>query len=673
MTVLRFEELRLPAADVGPTNPLPPIAADADVHAWIKPAPDVPPEDARYVGYGNVASPLPYLMQDCYTRERRTRGFRAAVLDNGRLRATFLPEIGGRLWSLVDLGSGRELLFRNPVFQPANLAIRNAWFAGGVEWNIGLVGHCPFTCSNLFAARLTTADGWPVLRMYEWERIRGVAFQIDAWLPEGSPVLFVNVRIANPNDAEVPMYWWSNTAVPETEHTRVIAPADEAYTFAYGGLMRRVPMPVWEGSDRSYPARGKQAADYFFRVPDGQRRWIAAIEADGTGLFQTSTDLLRGRKLFLWGRSSGGRRWQEFLSEPGCAYLEIQAGLARTQAEHLPMPGRSSWSWLEAYGRIQVDPASSRSTDWAVARSAVEAAVERIVPREKVEDEERRFAGVVAEPPEAIVQTGSGWGALEAGRTRKLGEPSPVPAGLVFDGATMGAEQAAWVSLLDSGSLSGADEEAAVRGVQTARPWRELLEGAVAAGKSQGWLPWYHLGLMRAHHGDRERAAAALETSLSHRRTAWALRALALLEGSRKNLSRSLSFYREALALRPDLRPLAVECGSALIAGGRGLEWLDLVATLPREVREEGRVRLLVGRAWLDLGELDRLESFLADPPEIADMREGEVSLSDLWFSLHERRESLRRGRELDAEGRRLVRLAHPPPHAIDFRMAEEA
>ena len=63
-------------------------------------------------------------------------GFRVAVLENDHLRATFLLELGGRLWSLLHKPTGRELLSVNPVFQPANLAIRNAWFSGGVEWNI---------------------------------------------------------------------------------------------------------------------------------------------------------------------------------------------------------------------------------------------------------------------------------------------------------------------------------------------------------------------------------------------------------------------------------------------------------------------------------------------------------------------------------------------------------
>ena len=48
------------------------------------------------------------------------------VLENDKLIATFLPEQGGRLWSLKNKATGKEVLYKNPVFQPANLGIRNA-------------------------------------------------------------------------------------------------------------------------------------------------------------------------------------------------------------------------------------------------------------------------------------------------------------------------------------------------------------------------------------------------------------------------------------------------------------------------------------------------------------------------------------------------------------------
>ncbi len=250
MSELRLETLTMPTAQVGPENPLPPLSTVADIHASIDTA-AADAEMRRNIGYGRVSTVLPYLVQDGYGRRRRPAEHKVAVLENDVLRATFLLDRGGRLWSLVHKPTGRELLHRNPVFQPANLALRNAWFAGGVEWNIGTIGHSPTTCEPLHAARVLQPDGTPTLRMYEFERLREVVFQVDAWLPEDSPLLLVHVRILNPSDTEVPIYWWSNVAVPQSDDVRVLAPAGEAWQFSSDRRLRRVPIPDFEGRDHT--------------------------------------------------------------------------------------------------------------------------------------------------------------------------------------------------------------------------------------------------------------------------------------------------------------------------------------------------------------------------------------------------------------------------------------
>src|SRR5690606_15271617 len=123
----------------------------------------------------------------------------------------------------------------------------------------------------------------------------------------------------------------------------------------------------------------------FFDIPKGHRRWIAALNPEGYGLFQTSTDVLTGRKLFVWGMGKGGRNWQTFLAEPGCAYLEIQAGLAHTQLEHLPMAGGQTIAWTEAYGALCADGAAVTGEDWGRATQAAEAAMEAALPRADLE------------------------------------------------------------------------------------------------------------------------------------------------------------------------------------------------------------------------------------------------------------------------------------------------
>src|SRR4029079_4639689 len=132
-------------------------------------------------------------------------------------------------------------------------------------------------------------------------------------LDDARPLLYVRVRIVNPHDVTIPMYWWSNLAVPEQDDVRVLSPADKAYRHDYDGQLVAHDVPMYEGMDVSYPAHRPAAADLYFRIPQDHRPWIASLNGKGLGLVHTSTQRLFGRKMFNWGVNSGGRHWQEFL------------------------------------------------------------------------------------------------------------------------------------------------------------------------------------------------------------------------------------------------------------------------------------------------------------------------------------------------------------------------
>jgi hypothetical protein len=120
VTELRVETYEIPAADLGPENPLP-VFRDQKVNLEFSLNPNIPEEDRRYLGWQTGNRVLPHRMQDGYNRNKQPRKFKALVLENEYLRATVLPELGGRLVSLFHKPQNRELLDRNPVFQPANL------------------------------------------------------------------------------------------------------------------------------------------------------------------------------------------------------------------------------------------------------------------------------------------------------------------------------------------------------------------------------------------------------------------------------------------------------------------------------------------------------------------------------------------------------------------------
>ena len=123
MSELRIQSFKMPAAKLGADNPLPPL----DMRQFppkLKVSPEIPEEILDNMLYGHLSSILPYTVQDEFDRHLEPIEFKVAVLENEILRATFLLEFGGRMWSLIHKPTEQELLEVNPVFQLANLAIR---------------------------------------------------------------------------------------------------------------------------------------------------------------------------------------------------------------------------------------------------------------------------------------------------------------------------------------------------------------------------------------------------------------------------------------------------------------------------------------------------------------------------------------------------------------------
>ncbi|MEV0915152.1 DUF5107 domain-containing protein [Streptomyces sp. NPDC049967] len=637
-TTVRRDVLTLPAAAVGPENPLPALRPLDEMHVVDdRDRAGLPRDMARQIGHEPLATVLPVAVLDGYGRERTATDLDVIVIENDRLRATVLPGFGGRIHSLFHKPTGRDLVYTNPVLQPADFALNGAWFSGGIEWNIGATGHTTLSCAPVHAARVTAPDGGEMVRLWEWERLRDLPFQVDLWLPDGSDFLHVGVRIRNPHEHPAPVYWWSNIAVPEGERTRVVAPADRAWHFGYERTLNLVPVPESGSVDRTYPLRSDFPADYFYEVPDGARRWIASLDENGHGLVQTSTDLLRGRKLFLWGSGPGGRRWQEWLTEPGTVgYAEIQAGLARTQLEHVPLEPGAEFSWLESYGPLSADPAAVHGDDWPAARAETEQRLAAALPRADVDAAYEAWRRCADTEPGEVLATGSGWGALEV---RRAGYKLP---GTPFAESTLGEQQAPWLELLEQGTFPE-PPGATPPGPSLVSPhWRDMLETAAAEPLTE-----YHLGIAQWHADDRAQAVRSWERGLALAPSRWPLlRCLAVAAQESRQWERAADHYAEAFddlcAQRGDdgdtwaaaTAALGREAIEALLTAGRPGPARTVWDGLLPAIRSRGRFRLLEARLLIAEGDRAAARALFDEGFEVADLREGAEILDEVWAEL---------------------------------------
>lgn len=668
MTELKFVRHAIPCAD---------LRGESDLPAWNKAArptrfsSELDEDDGLFLNYGGVPCAYPYREQCLYDHDLQDREMLWAVLENEYLRAVFAPEVGGKLWSLYDKKTEKELLFANPVNKPCNLAIRNAWTSGGVEWNCGFLGHHPHTCDTMFTARLQDADGTPVLRMYEFERVRGMTYQMDFSLPAGSPVLYCRMRIVNPNDTVTPIYWWSNMAVPEVKGGRVIIPAHATYTNISSTVIK-VPIPVPDYSkikvelpktagafDVTYPTNTPVSIDYFWTLDKTDRPFTCQLDQDGYGMFQASTARLKGRKLFVWGQGPGGNRWQEFLSGAGCDghYVEIQAGLAASQYETLPMPPHTAWEWVEIYGAMQADPARVHG-DWDGAIAEVNARLDGFASAEALERRLQETHALALTPATELICTGSGWGALENQRLAAAGREIPCPH---LDFGAPGAAQAPWQTLLQEGRLPAGDAACPPPSWMKGEGWEALLRAA--AEQDGNWHALCQLGGMRFAEGDTAAARALFERSLAATPNAWALYGISCcvrLDGDKDGAA---DWALKAHAALPDHAMLALHAAQTLYTAARWQDLLALEKTLAPQALALPRIQLMLATACVHTGDLARAEAMLwADGGLVVpDVQEGEVSVTELWMILEEAK-AAREGRTFDRESAEV-------PHIFDFRM----
>lgn len=593
-------------------------------------------EDEIYEGYGRCFNSYPYRQYSCYTRELKRGSVRTAVLENDYLKAVFLMEYGGRLWELLDKESGRNLLYTNDVLQFSNLAVCNAWFSGGVEWNIGVIGHSPFTTEPLFTA-VTEVEGTPVLRMYEYERIRGVTYQMDFWLGEEDRFLNARMRIKNDTQEVVPMYWWSNMAVPEYDGGRIVVPASKAFTFRDGGVYKD-DIPMVNGVDITRYQNIPVSVDYFFDIPAEQPKYIANVDSSGFGLLQMSTARLRSRKLFSWGRKPGGDHWQQFLTKNGGKYVEIQAGLGKTQYGCLPMAPHTAWEWLERYGAVQLTE-EENSEEFEGLRDRITQKITYMPQFLEMEDVLARTKEQARKQADRIVQSGSGYGELENLARRSAGE-RPVESHLDFAWNGEENEIKIWKEFLETGRLEDPEPAQRPAAFVTGEYFFERLKGYVEESEEHaGWHAHYQLGILYFQKKDYERAELEFQASLAEEKTAWAYHGLASLytvTGEREKASEAVS---RGICLQPKDLSYVKEGFRLLIMNGGFERALEIWPQLDESIRREGRMKFYYIQALAENGKNEEAYRILTENGglRVDDIREGEISLSDMWKTLRNR------------------------------------
>lgn len=626
MSELRFEYKNMQAADLGEESCVPDLLGERILQNSLTFYLDE--TDEIYERYGRLADAYPYRQRNNYSRILKEKQIRTAVLENDRIEAVFLPDYGGRLWELWDKKENMNLLYTNDVLQFSNLAVRNAWFSGGVEWNLGIIGHHPFTTESLYVARTQTEQGEPVLRMYEYERIRGVTWQMDFWLEEGCPYLKCRMRIVNDSAEVIPMYWWSNMAVPEYDQGHITVPAAEAYSSG-GAYCYKVPVPMVDGTDISDYQKIPRSVDYFFHIPEEEPKYIVNVNRDGKGLLQFSTKRLQGRKLFSWGNNTASDHWQEFLTKDAGRYVEIQAGLGKTQYGCIPMAPHTAWEWMERYGAVDLGAgACEQSHEWRY-----EKVTEELKTKQEIEKLEKRLEETkgLAKKQAKLVQAGSGYGTF-APKTKRTGH-------LEFVNQSETLKK--WKHFFETGILHMPNPEDEPDEFWNGEKFLTYLEEKTVgkdAPNAANWYAHYQLGISYLIAGRKEEARDEFVRSVDLASNAWAYHGLACLylksdpEKAKQFIMEGMALQRERLSYQKEGFKILEKCGAYK-------EIDEEYKKQTAENQKNGRIQYYYVAALEKLGRNEEAYHLLNDGDgiDVSDIREGDSDIQAIWESLHEK------------------------------------
>lgn len=293
----------------------------------------------------------PYFRFDGYTTQSIKKKYKIIILENDYLKIKILPEIGGKIWSVVDKTSEKEMFYDNKVIKFRDISLRGPWTSGGIEFNYSVIGHDP---SSSFPVNYSTAyntDGSVSCWISNFDLITRSRWTVEINLPQDNGWFTTSSIWHNSNSASQPYYNWVNTGINATEDLELIYPG--TYSIGHGGDIIPWPMDEVLGKNLSHWAENDFGGSKSYHVAGTYDKYFGAYWAnENFGMMHISDrDEKVGKKFFTWALSDEGKIWEELLTDTNGQYLEVQSGRLFNQNE--------ANSSLTPYKQIYFDPYST--------------------------------------------------------------------------------------------------------------------------------------------------------------------------------------------------------------------------------------------------------------------------------------------------------------------------
>jgi hypothetical protein len=276
------------------------------------------------------------------------KSYRLIVVENEYLRVEFAPELGGRIWRLLDKVHNEDAVHYNDSIKPYPGGFGGAYTAGGMELNY------PFAHSitNTWPRKtefVENEDGSVTYTVSEWERTGRTLWAMSFTLSPGESRLKQQVKFYNRSKLPLSYMYWGNAGVPASMDTKWIY--RECMGSEHGGDTVFC-WPEFRGTDLSLYKNDCEVVGIYFLEPKYNFFGLTDQKTKAGLIHHANRFEVPGRKLWTWGRNWNGENRSWHLSMKPQYYGESQSGRPVNQEHFDWLMPEEFLTWKEEWAPI---------------------------------------------------------------------------------------------------------------------------------------------------------------------------------------------------------------------------------------------------------------------------------------------------------------------------------
>ncbi|MHC4739500.1 MAG: DUF5107 domain-containing protein, partial [Planctomycetota bacterium] len=297
---------------------------------------------------GARKSIYPYPLLDKLTDVRENKTYHAVYLENEYVKLSFIPELGGRLFTGLDKTNNYDFFYRQHVIKPALIGMLGAWISGGIEWCV-LHHHRATTFMPVDYTLAENPDGSKTIWFGELERRHRMKWVIAATLYPEKSYMEVKVKIFNRTPIPNTFLYWANVAVHSNDDYQVIFPP----SVEYGTYHAKNDFVHWPIANETYREVDYTGVDlrWWKNHPEPVSFFAWQIKEDFSAGYDHGKKagvvhvgnhhITTGSKLWEWSPGPRGRMWDNLLTDDDGPYAELMIG---AYSDNQP-----DYSWIKPY------------------------------------------------------------------------------------------------------------------------------------------------------------------------------------------------------------------------------------------------------------------------------------------------------------------------------------